>query len=99
MVLWLLGLMLFASAQIAKFPHSKELLVAIIDNNDQQYRDMEGNDALATLLGPKGLLEANVGMQLIATLVLLLGLGACVCLAKGKESQPEVQDGYVRLDT
>jgi hypothetical protein len=97
MVLWLLGLLLFASAQIAKFPHSRDLLVAILENNDQPQLNIEAKDAL---LGPKGLLGADFGVPLIAALVVLLGLGACVCLAKGKKRPlSEVREGFVRLDT
>jgi len=96
MVVWLLCLVLFASAQTAKFPHSEELMAAILEGQDQPQTNIEAKDAL---LGPKGMLEADFAMPLVAALVVLFGLGACVCLAQGKRMQQrEVFDGFVRLD-
>jgi len=96
MVPLLLCLAYFATAQIAKFPHSEALLAAIFEEIDQPQANVEAKDAL---LGPKGLIEADFAIPLGAALILLLGLGVCVCLAQGrKRSQREVHEGFDRLE-
>lgn len=101
LLLMLLGL--FASAQTSKYPSSELLLAAITEEGDQPQENIEAKDGL---LGPKGLIKEDFTLPLVAALILLVSLGACVCLASGDKKknqekarmEPEEYAGFVRLD-
>lgn len=96
MVILLLFLGLFASAQTFASPPYQALVASVLDESDQPQTNIEAKDAL---LGPKGLIGADFTVPLMAAIVVLFGLGACMCLSSDKKrSQPDEFEGFVRLD-
>ena len=91
MVVWLLFLGLCVSAQI---PGSYQALVASVLEDTEPQTNIEAKDVL---LGPKGLISADFTVPLLAALVVLFSLGACMCLSR-KKAQPAEYEGFVRLD-